>query len=169
MTSRVTERLHIRHSPDDIYRLIGDVRSYPRFISLISALRVTDTQEIASGRILTAEAVARYKMVSERFVTRVTLDDAARTIVVNLIKGPFKSLVNCWKIQPLSDGSSLVDFDIKFEFSNPMLNMLLNANKDRAISMIIRAFEAEADRLFTIVGDESVDLSAEIKTLDGIA
>jgi len=169
MASQVTERLRIRHSPDDVYALIGDVESYPRFINLIRALRVTKTKKTKTGRLLTAEAVARYKMVSEKFVTDVTLNDDARTIQVALIKGPFRSLVNNWKIYELSDGSSLVDFDITFEFSNPMLNMLLKANKDRAINLIIRAFEAEADRLYPLVGEDKIDLSAEIKTLDGIA
>ncbi|MEE2566582.1 type II toxin-antitoxin system RatA family toxin [Hyphobacterium marinum] len=160
MSSRVRERLRIRHSPEDVYALVGDVEAYPKFINLITALRVKSREETERGSSLVAEAKARYKFVSERFVTRVTLDDIDHRINVELVKGPFRSLANSWQISALPDGSTLVDFVIDFEFSNPMLNMLLSANKERAVGFIIQAFKARADQLYPKVGAEEFDLDA---------
>jgi len=158
MSSRVSERLRIRHRPKDVYALVGDVEAYPKFINLITALRVKSREETERGSSLVAEAKARYKFVSERFVTRVTLDDIDHRIDVDLVQGPFRSLTNSWQISALPDGSSLVDFVIDFEFSNPMLNMLLSANKERAVGYIIDAFKARADQLYPKVGDEDFAL-----------
>lgn len=160
MSSRVAERLRIRHAPEDVYGLVGDVESYPQFINILTALRVKSRQETEQGSSLVAEARARYKFVSERFVTRVILNDQDHRIDVSLVDGPFRSLTNSWAISRLPDGSSLVDFAIEFEFSNPMLNMLLSANKDRAVAYIIKAFTARADQLYPVVGDAEFDLDA---------
>tara|TARA_R110002072_G_scaffold150946_1_gene299637 strand:+ start:627 stop:1136 length:510 start_codon:yes stop_codon:yes gene_type:complete len=166
MSTHVHERLRIRHRPEDVYTLVGDVEAYPKFISFLTALRVTRRDDTEQGAILVAEAKARYKFVSEKFVTRVTLNDVAHTIRVDLVKGPFRSLVNTWEILRLPDGSSLVDFKIDFEFSNPMLNVLLAASKDRAVSFIINAFVDRARQLYPVVGEETLDLDAAVGALD---
>ena len=41
MTTEHVERLRLRYSPDDLFDLVADVRRYPDFIDLISAMRVT--------------------------------------------------------------------------------------------------------------------------------
>lgn len=166
MSSRVSERLRIRHRPEDVYALVGDVEAYPKFINLITALRIKSREETEQGSSLVAEARARYKFVSERFITRVTLNDTKHRIDVDLIEGPFRSLTNSWQISKLPDGSSLVDFVIDFEFSNPMLNMLLSANKERAVSFIINSFKARADQLYPKVGNEHFDLDAALGATD---
>lgn len=166
MSTSVHERLRIRHRPEDVYALVSDVESYPKFINLLTALRIKSRENTDDGSVLVAEARARYKFVSEKFVTRVTLHDRDHTIRVDLVKGPFRSLVNTWEILALPDGSSLVDFNIDFEFSNPMLNMLLNAGKERAVSFIIAAFISRAEQLYPVTGDDDLDLDAAIRSLD---
>ena len=41
MSAEHVERLRLRHRPDDLFDLVSDVRRYPNFINLISAMRVT--------------------------------------------------------------------------------------------------------------------------------
>lgn len=159
MSSRLTERMRVRHRPEDVYELVADVRRYPSFIKYLSALRVKDEETAGDVTRLVAEAVARYRFVSERFSTAVTLDPTAMTVAVELIEGPFNKLDNMWRFERLEDGSTLLDFAIDFEFSNPILQMLLSANKEKAVHFLIDAFCAEADRRYEIIGEEEYDWS----------
>lgn len=153
--------MRIRHRPEDVFELVSDVRSYPQFIKYLSALRVRDERTEGSVTHLEADAVARYRFVTERFTTAVTLDRDVLGVEVSLVEGPFNTLQNSWVFHELGDGSTLVDFSIDFEFSNPLLQMLLAANKERAIHFIIDAFLAEADKRYETVGAEDYDWSAE--------
>jgi len=58
----------VRHRPDDIMALVAEVENYPRFIGLISALRVTkETQLSESHTHFEAEAVVAYKFILKAF------------------------------------------------------------------------------------------------------
>lgn len=161
MSSRLNERMRIRHRPEDVFELVSDVRRYPQFIKYLSALRVRKESVEGSVTHLEAEAVARYRFVTERFTTAVTLDRDVLGVEVSLIEGPFNTLQNAWVFHRLEDGSTLVDFMIDFEFSNPLLQMLLAANKERAVHFIIDAFRSEADKRYETVGAEDYDWSTD--------
>ncbi len=161
MTTIVSERLRLFHAPDDLFDLVLDVQRYPDFISQITAMRVLKQ---APGD-LTAEARVRYKFVSERFVTRVQSDSAARRIDVSFIAGPFRELDNHWRFHALSDGSTLVDFYIRAAFKNSILQMLLENQKDRAARILVGKFDAEARRRYAVTGDPALDLGEEINAI----
>jgi len=161
VTTVVTERLRLFHAPDDLFGLVVDVRRYPDFISQITAMRVLKE---ADGD-LTAEARVRYKFVSERFVTRVQHDAGQRHIDVSFVAGPFRELENRWRFHPLSDGSTLVDFYIRAEFRNAILQMLLETQKDRAARILVGKFGDEADRRFAKTGNPDFDLDEEIDAI----
>ncbi|MAL08961.1 MAG: ubiquinone-binding protein [Maricaulis sp.] len=160
----MTERMRVRHRPEDVFELVSDVRRYPKFIKYLSALRVKDEENFGDVTRLVAEAVARYRFVSEKFTTAVTSDPTARTVEVDLIEGPFNTLRNGWRFEELDDGSTLLSFEIEFEFSNPLLQMLLSANKEKAVHFLIDAFCAEADRRYETVGAAEYDGSDDIVT-----
>ena len=134
----------------DLHALVSDVRRYPDFVKYITALRVRD--EVVDGAVTTclAEARIRYKFVGERFSTRVRSDRAQATIDVSYESGPFRTLENRWRFHPLSDGSTLVEFWIRYEFKNPLLQSLLDANRDRAVRALMASFEAEAQRRYAL-------------------
>lgn len=161
MSSRLHERMRIRHRPEDVFELVSDVRRYPQFIKYLSALRVRNERTEGAMTHLEAEAVARYRFVTEHFTTAVALDRDVLGVEVSLIEGPFRTLQNSWVFHRLGDGSTLVDFMIDFEFSNPLLQMLLAANKERAVHFIIDAFRSEADKRYEAVGAEDYDWSAD--------
>lgn len=159
MSSRLSERMRVRHRPDDVYELVSDVRRYPKFIKYLSALRVKEEEKFGDVTRLVAEAVARYRFVSEKFSTEVTSDPTARTVDVELVEGPFNKLSNFWRFEELGDGTTLLIFEIDFEFSNPLLQMLMSANKEKAVHFLIEAFCSEADRRYETVGEEEYNWS----------
>ncbi|PWE17201.1 ubiquinone-binding protein [Marinicauda salina] len=166
MSAEYEERLRLRFRPDDLFDLVADVRAYPDFIHLISAMRVTrDHVENGVGD-LDAEARVRFRFVRERFSTRVHLDRPNRRIDVKYLHGPFHDLANRWRFHELSDGSTLVDFWIRYAFRNPLLQTLVDTSRGRAVRYLIRAFGEEAEKRYPMVGEETLDLDAELEALD---
>lgn len=163
MISEHAETLRVRHAPDDIFELVSDVERYPEFIPYLTSLRVQDRKREGTEDVFKAEALARYKFAKERFVTEVKADRITQRVRVDLIEGPFNVLKNCWKLSALPDGSTRIDFELAFEFSNMMLGVLMRASKDHAVRILINRFVAEAKRRYTLIGDEELD---ELRTVN---
>lgn len=167
MTTEHVERLRLRYSPDDLFDLVSDVRRYPDFISLITAMRVTRNHVEDGVGELDAEARVRFRFVRERFTSRVYLNKPQRRIDVTYLSGPFTDLANRWRFHQLSDGSTLVDFWIRYHFNNPLLQMLVDTNRGRAVRYLIHAFENAAETRFEKIGASEIDLDAEKVRLEG--
>ena len=69
------------------------------------------------------------------------------TVDVSLLHGPFKRLTNRWRFEPHAMGTRLT-FDIDFAFKSPLLDAMLAANFDRAVSKLMGCFEARAAKLY---------------------
>ncbi|EAP91009.1 hypothetical protein OA2633_02506 [Oceanicaulis sp. HTCC2633] len=165
MSAEHVERMRLRYRPDDLFELVSDVRRYPDFIKPITAMRITQDDVRDGVGELVAEARIRFKFVREGFTTRVTLDKSARTIDVTYLSGPFHDLANHWRFHELEDGSTLVDFWIRYGFKNPVLQMLLDGNRSRAIRYLISAFEDEAANRYQQVGAQEFDLGPALAAL----
>lgn len=147
------ERLRLRHRAEDLFDLVSDVRAYPSFIPLITAMRVTRDHVKDGTGVLDAEARVRFRFVREKFATRVKFNKSGLVIDVDYLSGPFHDLANQWRFHTLEDGSTLVDFWIRYKFGNPVLQMLVDSNRNRAIRFLIDRFDAEAKRRFETVGE----------------
>ncbi len=137
------------YTPDEVFRLVGDVKRYPEFVPWITSLIATrpgPTPE--GGDRLSAEARVGFSFVNEAFSTRVARDPQARSITVSLIRGPFRRLENQWRFEPHPTGVKVI-FDIDFEFRSPLLDGLLRANFERAVDKLIGCFEGRAAALYT--------------------
>ena len=142
----------VPYSPEQMRILVADVRSYPAFIKWIQTLvvRSESTSETRwSGR---AVATIGFKGLTESFTTDVVSDSETNVISVRLVRGPFKRLKNEWRFQERCDGCD-IKFHIDFEFSNIILRMLLKANFDRAVRVLMATFIEEAHRRYR---DQSV-------------
>ncbi len=136
-------------APEDLCRMVGDVRGYPKFIPWIQSLRILrETALDHGGWEGVAEAVVGWKAITERFATRVRSEPSKGEVDVALVSGPFKSLQNQWRFEPQPGGGARVRFFIVYEFRNPILNALAGANRERAAQKIMQAFEEEANRRF---------------------
>ena len=141
--SRYSRKIVVPFTPEQMQLLVGDIRSYPDFIPWIKSMRVTQesqSEEFWSGR---AEAAIGFKGFSERFTTDVTSNQKSELVRVKLVKGPFRRLNNQWRFAENPEGCQ-IDFDIDFEFSNPVLHMLFKANHAAAVTAIMGAFVKEA-------------------------
>ena len=87
-----------------------------------------------------------YKAIRESFTSRVTLDRANLTILVEYIDGPFRSLENRWTFHddPDTPGRSTIEFFITYEFRSRMLGLLMGSMFEGAFRKFAEAFEHRA-------------------------
>lgn len=136
------------YTPDQLFRLVGDVARYPQFVPWITSMRTWNAREIsATENALDAEAGVGFAFLKERFSTRVRRDAAQRLISVSLISGPFRRLENRWRFVDDGQGTR-VEFEIDFEFKSRLLEGLLSANFAHAVNRLMSCFEDEARRLY---------------------
>jgi len=140
----------VAHSADDMYALIARVEDYPKFLPLCEALNVKRRDMIDGKEVLVATMQVGYKLIRERFTTKVTLDPATRTIFVEYLDGPFSHLENRWRFLPRDDGGSDIDFYIAYSFRSRLFERVMGGLFDKAVQKYTTAFEARADEIYGV-------------------
>lgn len=136
------------YTPDQLFRLIGDVDRYPEFVPWITSMRTWNARDLEDGvNQLDAEAGVGFSFLKERFSTRVRRDGANHQIDVGLLSGPFRKLTNRWRFIAEGDGTR-VEFDIDFQFKSRLLEGLLSANFHHAVERLMTCFEDRAKALY---------------------
>jgi len=148
MPSFSTKR-RVRHSAEEMFDLVADGESYPKFVPLCSALRVKSRTDKGGGiTVLLADMTVAYKVIRQTFTSRVTLDRPNLKILVEYVDGPFKFMHNRWGFRPTGERTCEVEFFIEYEFASRTLGMLMGAMFDTAFRKFAAAFERRADEIY---------------------
>lgn len=137
------ERRILPHTPEQLYALVADVERYPEFLPWAVACRIRKRQD----PVIWADLVIGFKMIRERFTSKVTLNPEGRRIDVEYVDGPFHYLNNHWVFEPHADGCA-VDFFVDFEFKNKVLQTIIGALFNEAVRRMVAAFEGRAKQLY---------------------
>lgn len=139
-----TENRVLPYRPEQVFALVADVEKYPEFLPWCVACRKTKAYEDG----FEADLAIGFKMVREKFTSRVTLFDPDR-IEVAYKKGPFRELSNTWKFNPIDGGEKTeVDFHLAFEFRSRVLQKLIGVLFEEAVHRMVAAFESRAEDLY---------------------
>lgn len=138
------ERRILPHSPTQLFDLVADVERYPEFLPWCLASRIRQR----SGTMIVADLVIGYKMIRERFTSRVTLSYPDR-IDVAYVDGPMRNLNNHWIFLPHPDGCE-IDFFVDFEFRSKVLQTVIGALFNEAFRRMVAAFETRAAQLYGV-------------------
>ena len=136
------EERHLPFSQQQLFDLVADIERYPEFLPWCAACRVTKRE----GRLIEADLLIGFKMVRERFTSRVTLS-APNRIDVEYLDGPFRYLNNHWVFKPTEDGC-VIDFYIDFEFRSRLLQRLMGPLFNEAVRRMVSAFDSRARALY---------------------
>jgi coenzyme Q-binding protein COQ10 len=138
----------VAHPAKDMYALVADVERYPEFLPLCKALNLRSRETIDGKDVLTADMTVAYKIFSETFASRVTLDPDGLQILVEYIDGPFNHMENRWEFRNSGAGASDVDFRIVYEFMAGPLGLMMGTVIDQAFGKFAEAFEERADMIY---------------------
>ena len=138
----------VAHSANDMFALVADVESYPEFLPLCRALNLRSRETIDGKEVLTADMTVAYKLFSETFTSRITLDPSIPQILVEYIDGPFRHMENKWDFHAAGEGACDVGFYLAYEFGSGPLGLMMGAMFNKAFGKFAEAFEKRADVVY---------------------
>jgi coenzyme Q-binding protein COQ10 len=135
------------YTADQMYGLVADVPSYPKFLPWNAAARIRSRRPIPGGEVMEADLVISFKVFRESFGSRVTLYPERRRIDTEYIDGPFRHMRSSWDFRDAPGGCE-VTFFVDFEFRNAILQAVIGVVFNDAMQRIVRAFERRAAELY---------------------
>lgn len=140
---RHNETRHLPYTPEQMFDLVADVRSYAEFLPWVSGIRVRSNSDTE----MVADMIVGFKGLRETFTSKVH-KRRAEEVRVDYLDGPLKHLHNLWAFRSDGEGGVLVDFEVEFEFKNRLFEMLAGQVFDSALRKMIGAFEKRAAELY---------------------
>jgi coenzyme Q-binding protein COQ10 len=137
------EKKLLPYTREQLFDLVADIERYPEFLPWCVGARIRERH----GNEIVGDLLIGYKMVRERFTSRVVLGRPDR-IDVSYSEGPFKYLNNHWLFLPQPGGACLIDFYVDFEFRSKMLQKIMEMFFTEAVKRMVAAFDARAHRLY---------------------
>jgi coenzyme Q-binding protein COQ10 len=137
------EKRVMPYRAEQMFDLVADVERYPEFLPWCLAVRVRER----SDGLIVADLLIGFKMVRERFTSRVTLD-RPRRIDVAYTEGPLRYLNNHWIFTDLPGGGCEIDFFVDFEFRSAILQKIIGVLFNEAVRRMVSAFETRARQLY---------------------
>jgi coenzyme Q-binding protein COQ10 len=143
------EKKNLPYTPEQMFVLVAEVDRYHEFAPWCIASRINARE---SDFIFYADLVVGYKMLRERFSSKVYLEpptpEADGRIFIEYLRGPLRHLKNYWRFIREPDGSCTIDFSVEFEFKNSMLQGLSQVFFQEIVRRMVGAFEKRAREIY---------------------
>lgn len=139
----ISRHARVPYSCEEIYRLVDDVSAYPEFLPWCGSAIVHSR----SADAVTASLEVVKGPISKSFTTRNLLDPFSR-IDMELLDGPFSELEGHWAFESCGDAACRVSFDIRFEFSNPLFEMVFGPIFEETCRSLVDAFCERAGQVY---------------------
>lgn len=140
---RIARSAIVEHPAQQLYALVEDIESYPRFLPWCLESRVHERSELATKATL----VAGVRGLRQAFTTQ-NVNRPGEAIDLRLVEGPFRHFKAGWTFRPLSAEACKVDFRLEYEFSSRVLAKLLQPLFDRIADTMVSAFAKRADEVY---------------------
>lgn len=144
---RHSETRRLPYTAQQMYDLVADVGSYPKFLPWCAAARIRTNEDRGDHEVMEADLVISFKVFRERFGSRVVLWPQIMKIDTEYLDGPFRYMKSDWQFSDAEDGCD-VSFHVDFEFKNAVLQGIIGVVFNEAMQRIVRAFENRAAELY---------------------
>ena len=143
-----SENRQMPYTAEQMYSLVADVASYPKFLPWCSAARIRSRTQEGTAEVMLADLVISFKVFREKFGSRVTLYADEKKVDTEYLDGPFKYMKSNWAFDDIEGGGCQVKFFVDFEFKNAILQGIIGIVFNEAMQRIVRAFEKRAAELY---------------------
>ncbi|MEN8259425.1 MAG: type II toxin-antitoxin system RatA family toxin [Pseudomonadota bacterium] len=133
--AKINRSVCVAHTPKQMYDLVNDVASYPTFLPLCSGTKVHEKNAHRQKATIT---ISKGK-IGFSFTTDNSMEEN-KTIVMNLVDGPFKYFRGAWRFKPAGDYGCQVSIHVEFEFANRILSAALGGLFCQLIESFAEAF-----------------------------
>ena len=143
----------VPQTPAQIYALVNDVRSYPQFLNWCPRTTVhAETEESVTATIYLERAGLRTQLTTTNTLR------AGERIDMQLTDGPLRSFAGHWQFVPIRalgrDGlpgalkGCRVELEVRFEFRNRALGLLLGPLFEATWDSLVDAFVKRAREVY---------------------
>ena len=133
----------VRYSPAQMFDLVNDVEAYPKRFNWCAGSAVLERGE---GE-LTARLDLRFAGMVQSLTTRNTLD-VARSIRMEFVDGPFRSLNGLWTFQPLGESGCKVGLALDFDYAGSLMAPALRLGFQSVADRMVDDFCREAEKAY---------------------
>jgi len=139
----IQKSLLIGHSAERMYGLVTDVEKYPEFLPWCGGVEVFSSND----QMMEAKIHINFKGVKQFFHTR-NVQQFPHTIDMQFIDGPFKAFSGKWVFTPLEENACKIEFHLKYEFSNFLLDKLIGPVFGMIANTFVNSFVTRANDLY---------------------
>jgi ribosome-associated toxin RatA of RatAB toxin-antitoxin module len=140
----------IWYSAQQMFDLVSDVASYPRFLPWCDRAQVLQKHE--DGQ--TAEIGLNFKGLRQSFSTRnthVRYTDGTLEDRLKLVSGPFSQLDGVWRFSPVGDvslSSCKIELELSYDFDNAAMAALVGPVFNKIAASLVDAFVQRAESVY---------------------
>jgi ribosome-associated toxin RatA of RatAB toxin-antitoxin module len=142
----VNKSVLIWYTAAEMFALVTDVASYPKFLPWCDEAEVLDTSTLG----MTAKVGLSIAGIKQSFTTRNT-HQPGRQVKLQLVKGPFSKLDGTWDFTPVGDSGERackVTFTLNYDFDNAALAALVGPVFDKIAGSLVDAFVKRATQVY---------------------
>jgi ribosome-associated toxin RatA of RatAB toxin-antitoxin module len=139
---RISRSAIVEHSAQEMFALVDDIESYPRFLPWCTAARVEERTPAGVRATLTVGM----KGLRQSFTTQ-NENRPVEAIDLRLVKGPFRRFAAGWRFKPLSDEACRIEFSLEYEMAGA-LSRILEPVFDHIADTMVEAFTRRAAELY---------------------
>lgn len=146
---QVQKTVLLSYSAPEMYALVVDIPSYPKFLPWCEKAEVLADDELT----MTARLHLAYGGLRHAFTTRNTHVEGT-SVVVSLVDGPFSVLDGAWRFMPLvlpgatPEPACKIEFDLRYAFSNRPLELVVSPVFDKVANSFVDAFVKRAAQVY---------------------
>ena len=131
----------VEHAAAEMYALVDDIESYPRFLPWCLEARVQQ-----SGARKRATLSVGLHGIRQSFTTE-NENQPGRAIDMRLVEGPFRQFSAAWRFTPLAEHACQIEFSMRYQFASRALAKLLEPLFNQIADTMVDAFTRRADEL----------------------
>lgn len=139
---RIARSAIVPHSAAQLYAVVEDIESYPRFLPWCVGVAVKSRTPTAT----VAALAVGMRGVKQSFTTQ-NENRAPDAIDMKLVEGPFRHFAAAWRFQPLGEQACKVEFSMEFEFASRALATLLQPVFEHIADSMVDAFTRRVDEI----------------------
>jgi ribosome-associated toxin RatA of RatAB toxin-antitoxin module len=139
---RIARSAIVEHSAEEMFALVEDIESYPRFLPWCSAAQVEERTPAGARATLTVGMRGLRQSFTTQNETR-----PGEAIDMRLVKGPFRRFAAAWRFKPLSAQACSIEFSLEYEMAGALAR-LLEPLFDHIADTLVDAFTRRAAELY---------------------
>jgi ribosome-associated toxin RatA of RatAB toxin-antitoxin module len=139
---RIARSAIVEHGAAEMYALVDDIESYPRFLPWCTGAVVEERTETSVRATLTVGM----RGLRQSFTTQ-NENRPGESIDMRLVQGPFRRFAAAWRFKPLSAHACTIEFSLEYELAGPLAR-LLERLFDQIADTMVDAFTRRGHEIY---------------------